>query len=740
MAIKFKLPSFKFFSTMDAKSRIFLIFAAVVGIFLVIFLGSRYLSQSVSTTGASSVAAAPPGLQSVPGGQLSPEYYRALMQANVQAAQQAQITGGSAVPTLVNIPGAQQEGFSQQTSCTVLCPSDDKINVADTIAELVKAGKLPQKDADMLLALAKNNVPVDEYAAALNDLVKAGKLTPEQARQLLEQYKKQHQNALTNESAAAMDGLIKAGQLPLDVANQLLALQKSGIKPVDYAAELNRLAAEGKITPQIAAALLSQYTQQQAREATKQGIFGLKQLAKAGAITQDVANQLAEMQNKNVPVDQYAAALDRLVAEGKLTPAEAAKLLAEYKAKRNLLGPADALASLIQQAEIACQNDLNLQKKLSGSQSSTSIPITCQKLNELKAAAQRLARLQGNNASVTEYANELKRAVQAGLLSPETAANLMQQYAAMTAPLISTAPIAETSIPRTAEFAKLQQAVQAAQPAGAAPSAPGQAAQFLAAAAQAQQQALEDRQQKIQQIQAAMSNQAQSLLAAWQPPKMAHQAGSPPTAAAKSASLLERDGLRRQAGGKDEEDATAKPLIKAGTILFGVLDTAVDSDYPDTPVLVTIVQGPYKGAKLLGKLALAQGQDKVSLNFNLMDREDWLKTKNVTAFAIDPDTARTVLASHVNYHYLMRYGALFASSFLTGFASGIQNAGTSTTGIFGTSTTHPELSFGKNVAVALGQVGTAFTSAVQSNVNRPTTVKVDAGVGVGVLFMADVTS
>ena len=155
--------------------------------------------------------------------------------------------------------------------------------------------------------------------------------------------------------------------------------------------------------------------------------------------------------------------------------------------------------------------------------------------------------------------------------------------------------------------------------------------------------------------------------------------------------------------------------------------------------MVTIVQGPFKGATLLGKLALAKGQDKVSLTFNLMNRDDWAKGKSVTAFAIDPDTARTVMASDVDYHYMKRYGALFASSFLTGYASGVQNAGNSTTGIFGTSVTRPQLSFGNNVAVALGQVGTTFTSAVQNNINTPTTVKVNAGVGLGILFMADVT-
>src|SRR3989344_9542225 len=125
-------------------------------------------------------------------------------------------------------------------------------------------------------------------------------------------------------------------------------------------------------------------------------------------------------------------------------------------------------------------------------------------------------------------------------------------------------------------------------------------------------------------MQTAMASQAQSLLTAWQPPKMAHQSGTPPSTA-KSGSA---EGDTKAAGrdgkeSKDVETASGPPLIKAGTIFFGVLDTGVDSDYPDTPVMVTIVQGPFKGATLLGKLALAKGQDKVSLTFNLMNRDDW---------------------------------------------------------------------------------------------------------------------
>lgn len=730
MAIK--LP--KFLTSTDAKSRVFLIFLVIVGVAAAVFFGSRYLSGPAPTT-ASRVAAAPSGLQSVPGGQLSPEYYRALMQANVQSSQQAQISGGSAVPTLVNIPGAQSQ-FPQQQNCTILCPSEDKVDVASDIADLVKAGKLPQKDADMLLAMAKNNVPIDEYAAALDELVRQGKLTPEQARQLLEKYKKQHQNALANESAATMDTMIKAGKLPLDVANQLLALQKSGISPSDYAAELDRLVKEGKISPETAAALLAQYTQQQAREATKEGIFQLKQLAKAGAITPDVANELAAMQAKNVSVDDYAAELQRLVAAGKLTPAEAAKLLADYKAKRARLGSAGALDALIKQAEIECKKDLEAQKSAGGSQT---LPPSCQKLNDLKAEAQRLAEMQGNNASTSDYANELKRAVQAGLLSPDDAAKLMQDYAAMSGSVVAGGPTVETTLPGTADFAKLQQAVQA-QPTPVAVAASSQT-QFTQALDQSDQQALQERQQRIQQLQTAMSGQAQTLLTAWQPPKMVHVAGTPPVTKSTSTTTTvsgSQSGGASGIGGASSA-STGAPLIKAGTIMFGVLDTAVDSDYPDTPVMVTIVQGKFKGARLIGKLALATGMDRVSLNFNLMDRDDWPKSKTVNAFAMDPDTARTVLASNVDYHYLKRYGALFASSFMQGYAQGITNAGTATTGIFGTSTTHPQLSPGNNIAVALGQVGTAFTAAVQDYINTPTTVKVTAGVGLGILFMGDVT-
>ena len=44
----------------------------------------------------------------------------------------------------------------------------------------------------------------------------------------------------------------------------------------------------------------------------------------------------------------------------------------------------------------------------------------------------------------------------------------------------------------------------------------------------------------------------------------------------------------------------------------------------------------------------------------------------IQAVAIDPQTARTALAGQINNHYLLKYGTLFASSFLQGVGSSLQ--------------------------------------------------------------------
>lgn len=766
MAIDFS--KLNFFSRLNARSRVAVLVGGVIGLVLLIYFGTRFFSGGDRTTGPSRVATVPSGVQSVQGGQLTPEYYRALMQANTQAAQQAQISGTSAINTLVNVgQGAQ--------SC-IIC-SDQNLNVKNLLDDWLRQGQISPDVANALNQLAAKNVPVSEYAAELDRLVREGKLTPEQARALLEQYKKQHGNALLNESAKTMDAMIKSGQLPLDVANHLLELQKKGVSPSEYAAELQRLVREGKLSPEAARQLLAQYTQQRAKEIIMRSIATLQQWSAQGQITPDVLQSLVKLEQAMVPLDNMSTTLQDFVNKGQLTPAVAKKILDEYKEQKSEIGSTSTIQELIRQAEAAAFAEISDLLKTGKISPETAAALTdmIQKnvpLDAFKAAvmqmvqtkqltpeiaqlkigdytrvktlrdeAERLANLQANNVSPGDYANELKKAVAAGLLTPDQAAQLMQEYQGMLATPEAVTPLATGA--GSEQFAALQQRVQGAPtdlPAGMT------AEDFAASQAQATVETDQDRQNRIQSLVSAMSGQAQQLVAAWQPPVMQGRVGTPDTSTTvtkTTTSGSDTATVNKSTSGGDV--ATGASLIKAGSILFAVLDTAVNSDYPDSPVMATIVQGPLKGAKLLGKLvttkSIASGQmDRISLNFTIMNFDSWPKSRTVTAYAIDPDTARTVLASSVNYHYLQRFGAIMATSFLQGYASAITNsAATTTTGIFGTSTQTPELSPGNRIAVGLGQMGQTLGAVTQNYVNIPPTVRVDSGVGLGILFMADVT-
>ncbi|HXH55104.1 MAG TPA: TrbI/VirB10 family protein [Gammaproteobacteria bacterium] len=199
-------------------------------------------------------------------------------------------------------------------------------------------------------------------------------------------------------------------------------------------------------------------------------------------------------------------------------------------------------------------------------------------------------------------------------------------------------------------------------------------------------------------------------------------------------------------GGGKGESTTGKVLIKAGTILFAVLDTAVNTDEPG-PVMATIVQGEFQGAKIIGTTQMSSqpGNDrpeKVTLNFATMSTPNLPKSLPIQGVAIDTDTARTALASEVDHHYLLRYGTLFASSFMNGYAKVITSSGTVQTnsGTGASTTTTPQISGRKEVFAALGEVGKKFGDATSTYFTRPNTITVNAGTGIGLLILSDVTA
>lgn len=201
-------------------------------------------------------------------------------------------------------------------------------------------------------------------------------------------------------------------------------------------------------------------------------------------------------------------------------------------------------------------------------------------------------------------------------------------------------------------------------------------------------------------------------------------------------------------GNPGENAPPATVIFKAGTILYAVLDTAVNTDEPG-PIMATIVEGKLKGAKAIGSVqfAIQPGgggggrPEKVTLNFSLLNIPSAPNSISFKAVAIDPETARTAIASDVDHHYLLRYGALFASSFLVGYAKVITSEGstqTNATNGLATTTSLPQLSPRKEVFAALGEVGKAFGDAASTYFMTPNTITVDEGTGFGMLILSDV--
>jgi intracellular multiplication protein IcmE len=248
-----------------------------------------------------------------------------------------------------------------------------------------------------------------------------------------------------------------------------------------------------------------------------------------------------------------------------------------------------------------------------------------------------------------------------------------------------------------------------------------------ARAKQAQMLAIQQRQNLIRQLQSQMNSQAQQLLSAW---------GNNPTQQIQETTIKEIKGTNNGKNGS-ESGKPEGPVIKAGTILFAVLDTGINSDQT-SPIMATIVNGDLKGSKLLGSF---QRVDKrVVLSFTTLSIPNVNNSVSMNAVAIDANTARTALADNVDNHYLLRYGSLFASSFISGLGQAIDTSGSTTIdSFFGTSTQHGSYSLGETIASALGEVGDEFSSATQELYNTPPTVTVDAGSGIGILFMKDLT-
>ena len=196
---------------------------------------------------------------------------------------------------------------------------------------LIKAGTLPLGIANQLLTAQKNGVSPSDYASQLQDLVKQGKISPAVAQQLLTQYSQQHASEIIKQSIASLRQLTREGKLVAEVENALIDLEMRTV-PVDtYSASLQQFIKDGKLLPVVADKILEEYKMQKAsmgptgtinqmvQKAEAEAYGEISDLLKANKISDDVANQLRSMIQKNISLDDFKAAVNVLVQQGKLT-------------------------------------------------------------------------------------------------------------------------------------------------------------------------------------------------------------------------------------------------------------------------------------------------------------------------------------------------------------------------------------------------------------------------------------
>jgi intracellular multiplication protein IcmE len=265
-----------------------------------------------------------------------------------------------------------------------------------------------------------------------------------------------------------------------------------------------------------------------------------------------------------------------------------------------------------------------------------------------------------------------------------------------------------------------------------------------ARAVQEKQLSAQEYQDRMKQLQQSMSTQANDLVSSWVPiPAQQYVQGTADKAAASGTGAGAGAGTQAAASGEQVNVTTGEAalansdIFKAGTILFAVLDTGINSD-EKSPILCTIVTGDLKGSKLLGNFERLD--QKVVLKFSVLNVPYLKQTVGVNLVAIDPNTAKTAIATDVDNHYLLRYGSLLAANFISGFGQAIQDSASTLTVNTGTGETfkfNGGMSAGKAAEAALGQMGSALSQAVQPIFNRPPTVTVAAGSPLGLLIMSD---
>lgn len=189
------------------------------------------------------------------------------------------------------------------------------------------------------------------------------------------------------------------------------------------------------------------------------------------------------------------------------------------------------------------------------------------------------------------------------------------------------------------------------------------------------------------------------------------------------------------------QDGSRIKLPLSGTILYAEMTSRANSDAPG-PVLARILQGEYEGATLIGSFetvrnALVISFDRMTVR-TTRDGEEINETVAIDTVAVDTAHIGTALATKVDRHLFQKLAIGFTASFAQGFGNALASSGrtvirTDSGTVIETSS---EMDTDRQLLAAGGEAVSETGNILMDEFGRrPTTVIVESGTPIGVLFL-----
>ena len=177
-------------------------------------------------------------------------------------------------------------------------------------------------------------------------------------------------------------------------------------------------------------------------------------------------------------------------------------------------------------------------------------------------------------------------------------------------------------------------------------------------------------------------------------------------------------------------------LMPAGRGVYARTVLAASSDQGG-PVVVEALSGPVAGSRMTG--GFERREDRLVVRLDSITLPDG-QQQRIEALVIAPDSMETSVASNVDQHYASRFILPVAAAFVSGLGQAIaQSNTTSNLNPFGSVTGFSRLNLGQQLGVGAGVAGAQLGDILREAAPKGPTVRLDANVNVGVVFLAPLT-